>query len=73
MVSGLANLWLGNGKSMGDGRGDPDDEKRKAIADADEERGLRLMKPPKDWTEPEGEVTDSGPGTEDEPGRTSTV
>jgi hypothetical protein len=32
---------------MGDGRGDPDDEKRKAIADADE-RGLRLMKPPKD-------------------------
>lgn len=48
MSPGLENLWLGNGKSMMDGRGDPDDEKRRAIADADVERGLRLMKLPED-------------------------
>lgn len=69
---GLANLWLGFPRSRGDGKGDPDAEYRNANADADDERGLRLIGPLMgDWTEPEGDATE--PETEDEPGRTSTV
>lgn len=39
----LANLCSGLGSSRGDGRGEPEEEKRKATAEAAEERGFRLM------------------------------
>lgn len=53
--SGLANLWSGFGSCSGEGNGDPE-ENRRARAEADDDRGLRLM------GGPVGEVTEADAG-----------
>lgn len=53
----LANLCSGLGSSMGDGRGEPEDENRRARADAVDDNGLRLMGFPGEvweWTDSVG-------------------
>lgn len=54
--SGLANLWSGFGSCRGEGIGAPEEENRKARAEADDERGLRLM------GGPVGDVTEADSG-----------
>lgn len=54
--SGLANLWSGFGSCSGEGIGDPEEENRRARAEADDDRGLRLM------GGPVGEVTEADSG-----------